>query len=207
MASSTDIAADTLPMLEARLKRLDFLLNGDNGDQETPSTTRHTGSASARLRNLERSLQSLANKSSSVGDVLALQKRHPELFHTSNISDVPATLSITSLASLVLAHAQLYQAMFSRLTQLQDFRIPNPAAAAKMIDLQPRVEQARVKHVAQAKEVAELRARSAKVVEAWYEGGVLGMDDQWAEWEERLRDAEILVRRREAARKREEGLV
>ena len=57
----------------------------------------------------------------------------------------------------------------------------------------------------QAKEFAELRARSAKVVEQWYENGVLDMGEKWADWEERLRDCEILVRRNEAAKKREEG--
>jgi hypothetical protein len=93
------------------------------------------------------------------------------------------------------------------LTQLQDFTVPDPSSATKLIELQPRIDQARVKQVAQAQQFAELRARSAKAVETWYEGGLLGMDEQWADWEERLRDAEILIRRREAAKKREDGLV
>jgi hypothetical protein len=206
MTTNKEAAADILSLLEARLQRVDFLLNGDDHQDQTAST-RPNGSAATRLRALERSLHSLANKSSTVSEVLALQKRYPELFNTSSPSVAPSTLPLESLASLVLVHSQLYQTTASQLTHLQEFKIPDPASAAKMIELQPRVEQARIKQVAQVKELAELRARSARVVEAWYEGGLLGMDDQWAEWEERLRDAEILVRRREAAKKREEGLV
>ncbi len=85
--------------------------------------------------------------------------------------------------------------------------MPDPAAAAKLIELRPRIQQAHRRQIAQAKEFAELRARSAQAVENWYEGGVLGMGEQWAEWEERLRDAEILVRRREAAKWREDGTI
>jgi hypothetical protein len=33
------------------------------------------------------------------------------------------------------------------------------------------------------------------------------MAEQWAEWEERMRDVEIVVRRLEAVKKREEELV
>ena len=97
--------------------------------------------------------------------------------------------------------------MSARLSQLQETSIPDPAASAKLIELQPRIEKVRAKQEAQLQELAELRAKSAKAVEIWYEGGVLGMGERWAEWEERLRDAEISVRRREAAKKREEGLV
>ena len=43
------------------------------------------------------------------------------------------------------------------------------------------------------------------MVERWYEGGVLGMGEQWAGWEERVREGEILVRRREARQRREDG--
>ena len=37
-------------------------------------------------------------------------------------------------------------------------------------------------------------------------GCVVGMSERWAEWEERVRDVEILVRRMEAAKKRDEGI-
>ncbi|KAK5170538.1 uncharacterized protein LTR77_005126 [Saxophila tyrrhenica] len=208
MTTSKAVSADTLSLLETRLQRLDYLLNGDTGPSEETTTSRqHHGSAAARLRVLERSLQSLATKSPTVNEILFLQKHHPDLFTTSSPSTIPSTLPTTSLASLVLAHENLYRTTSTHLTHLQDLTIPDPAPTSKLIDLRPRIDAARTKQLEQAKEVAELRARSARAVEAWYEGGVLGMDEQWAEWEERLREAEILVRRREAGRRREEGVV
>ena len=208
MSTSREAAADTLLLLEERLRRVDYVLNGDTiyNAEGTPST-QQTGSATARLRALERNLHSLAAKFPTIGDILALEKKHPELFHVSNPAEAPSTLPVASLASLVLAHTQLYHSVSSRLSQLQDVDVPDPASAAKLTELRPRIEQTRLKQDAKAKEFAELRTRSKRVVQNWYEGGVLGMGEQWAEWEERLREAEILVRRREAARKREEGLV
>ncbi len=75
------------------------------------------------------------------------------------------------------------------------------------MDLAPRIEKARVRQEKQAREVAELRSRSARVVEQWLEVGMLGMSERWAEWEERLREVEIVVRRREGAKRRENGMV
>jgi hypothetical protein len=206
MTTSKETAAGTLSLLEARLKRLQFVLLGSSDTEEFQKSTQHNGSAAGRLRDLERSLQTLSAKSPAVSDVLALQKKHPELLNA-GASDAPSTLSAASLASLVLAHAQLYQSMSARLTQLEDTSVPDPSSLAKLIELQPRIDQARIRQDAQAKEVAALRARSAIAVEAWYESGVLGMDEQWASWEGRLREAEILVRRREAGKKREDGFV
>jgi hypothetical protein len=131
---------------------------------------------------------------------------HPEFFDFDSNSSSDS-LPAASIANLILAHSQLYQSLSTRLSQLQDLNVPDAAAAAKLIELRPRIQKAHEKQVAQAKEFAELRARSAQAVEKWYEGGVLGMGEQWAEWEERLRDAEILVRRREAAKRREDGTI
>lgn len=206
MAKNQHTAAETLSLLEDRLNRVNYILNGDADaatTQQQPGS-KHATSASVRLRSLERNLHSLASSSPVVADVLALQRMHPESFNSNLPSD---SLPAASLSSLILAHAQLYQSLSTRLSQLQDLSVPDPATAAKLIELRPRVERAREKQVAQAREFAELRARSAQAVEKWYESGVLGMGEQWAEWEERLRDAEILVRRREAAKRREDGTI
>lgn len=53
------------------------------------------------------------------------------------------------------------------------------------------------------REVAELRERSARVVERWVEVGVMGMGEVWGEWEERLKDCQREVRRCEGGRERE----
>ena len=205
MASSRQTAEETLSLLEDRIRRVNFVLNGDNEfNVEKQPTSKPGNSASARLRTLDRNLSTLASTSPVIADILALQRKYPEYFG-STASVEP--LSTPTLASLVIAHSQLYQPVATRLSQLQDLSIPDPLTAAKLIELRPRIEKARERQLIQAKEFSELRARSARAVEAWYEGGVLGMGEQWAEWEERLRDAEILVRRREAVKRREDGMV
>jgi hypothetical protein len=207
MSTSEDVTADTLAMLEARLKRIDYILHGNDYHVPLKPTRKTKGSAAVKLRALERSLQSLAASSSTVSGILSLQKMHPEVFDPNVLSSASSTLPPASLASLVLAHQSLYQKTANDLNQLQDLTVPDPLTAVKLTELQPRIDKARAKQRSQSAEFAELRDRSARAVEAWYEGGVLGMDGQWADWEERLRDAEILVRRKEAAKRREDEMV
>lgn len=212
MASQLEVTTDTLSLLEERLRILDFALNGDQSasDHETQAaaTTSETkGPAIARLKSLERSLHSLAAKSTTVNDVLSLHARHPDLFHVRDSTNLPISLQPASLLSLVLANSQLYLSLSSKLPQLQETSIPDPAWATRMVALGPRIEKALAKQDSQASELADLRLRSAKVVESWYESGVLGMGERWADWEERLRAVEIAVRRREAAKKRDEAPV
>lgn len=205
MATSKETVGETLSLLEERLRRVDYVLNGHfDRDPQESSKSEVKGSATARLRTLERALQSLIEKSTTVNDILSLQKKHPDLFQASNSANVPP-LQPSSLASLVLAHSQLYHSISTQLPQVKDTTTPGPSSAAKLIELRPRIEQLQATQTSQAREFAELRIRSARAVEAWYEGGVLEMGEQWAEWEERLRDAEIIVRRREAAKKRDEA--
>ena len=208
MTNSRETAKQTVWMLEERLRRLDYVLTGHvNDDIMGSSPDKPQASALTRLMTLERTLSALTAKSHAVSDVLALQKKFPDLFHPASGSDVSTTLPPASLASLVLAHARLYSGISARLTQLQDTSIPDPAASTKLIELRPRLEKVQSKQREQAIQVADLRVRSAQAVETWYEGGILGMGERWADWEERLRDAEILVRRREAAKKRDDGVV
>ena len=46
--------------------------------------------------------------------------------------------------------------------------------------------------------MAELRTRSARVIQRWYEVGVLGESECWSEWEGRVVEVEKRVRREEA---------
>lgn len=45
--------------------------------------------------------------------------------------------------------------------------------------------------------MAELRTRSARVIQRWYEVGVLGGSECWSEWEGRVVEVEKRVRREE----------
>ncbi|KAI7719159.1 hypothetical protein KC353_g3198, partial [Hortaea werneckii] len=156
----------------------------------------------ARLRKLERSLTSLLDRSPSAQQAIALQKSHPHLF--SSNPTTPTDLPTSTLATLVLVHSHLYTNLSTQLTQLQSTPLSDSTPLTHLIDLQPRITKLQTKQHEQAQELADLRSRSAMAVEKWYTDGVMEMGEQWADWEERVREVEILVRRREAARRREE---
>lgn len=209
MASSNyQTASETLALLEERLRRLNYTLHGDSATANNTSDNKPTLSATERFRKLERNLANLSSKSPTASDILNLQSHHPNLF-VSTHNDAPSTPPPSSLATLVLAHEPLFRQSSTSLQTLSSQNsIPDPAALAKLIALEPRLERVLQKQDEQAREVAELRARSARVVEKWYQEGVLGMGEKWAGWEETLREGEILVRRSEARERRErEGIV
>ncbi|EME45379.1 hypothetical protein DOTSEDRAFT_87742 [Dothistroma septosporum NZE10] len=207
MAGAQTAASHTLLLLEERLQRLLFLVEGDDtDDSEQQPTSTSTSSARARLAALDRSLRSLATRSPAIADLLQIHRTQPDLFHTASTYETPSILPAAALAQLVLAHEQLYRTTNAQLTAVNDSKnIPDSSALTKLIGLQMRIESAEAKQMQQAQVVAELRGRSAKIVEKWFKNGVLEMEEKWADWEEQLRDAEILVRRREAAKRREEG--
>jgi hypothetical protein len=208
MAVSTDETADaSLDMLEARLQRLNYALNGDGEIEDASTHTSMEYTAAHRLRNLERQMQLLANRSPAANEVLKLQAQHPNIFEQATGAEQTNTLTLAPQAALVLAHAQLYSRVSGQLQSLQETSVPDPTSASKLRELQPRIEKAAARQQQQANEFAELRSRSAAAVERWYESGILGMAERWAEWEERMRDVEIVVRRLEAMKKREEELV
>lgn len=82
--------------------------------------------------------------------------------------------------------------------------MPATSPLTNLIALVPRLEKLEELQRRQDAEVAELRARSARVVENWYEWGVLGMGECWGEWEGRLERAEGRCRKEEKRRKEEE---
>lgn len=199
-----DISHQTLDLLESRLRRVTFALTGgtvEDIDQDPRST------AASRLRILETKLTNLASKSSTASQTLDLYHQNPSIFNADSLASAPQDLPPSALASLVLAHAQSYQRMRTQLSSLENVTIQEPAALVPLVDLQPQIEQVAAKQTQLALQVASLRARSAKLLETWYTQGVLNMSEHWADWEERLRDVEILTRRMEAAKKREDGLV
>jgi len=208
MAVTNDTPGHSLDSLEARLQRISYALNADQEIEDAQTTPRSgDGTAASRLRKLELQMQTLASKSSTADQVLKLQAQHPILFAQTSGAEHLNPLPLPSQAALVLSHAQLYSRISGQLQSLQETSVPDPTSASKLRELQPRIDKVAAKQEQQAAEWAELRSRSAAAVEKWYETGVLGMAEQWAEWEERMRDVEIVVRRLEAMKKREEELV
>lgn len=209
MAVTSETPDNTLDLLEARLQRISYALNGDDESQDASATTQRSADSTAalRLRDLERQMHSLASRSPAAGEVLKLQSKHPDIFKQHTSIEQSNTLPLAPQAALVLSHAQLYSRVSAQLQSLQETAVPDSASASKLRELHQRITKAASRQEQQAKELAELRSRSAAAVERWYETGVLGMAERWAEWEERMRDVEIIVRRLEATKKRQEELV
>jgi hypothetical protein len=80
MASAADVQellTDTLNLLEWRLRRLEFVLNGSVNDQQHSKDTTRTPSGAntvlARVRKLEQALQQISLKSEVMSDLLTLR--------------------------------------------------------------------------------------------------------------------------------------
>ncbi|KAI9698559.1 MAG: hypothetical protein M1820_007449 [Bogoriella megaspora] len=199
-----NISLETLELLEARLQRLEYTITGNA--HPAPRTLPHASTITTRLERLEKQLQNLATKSSSVAELLRLQAHDPTLFSPSTTNSPPSSLSPSQLSALILSSAPLFSETTSRLTSLSDLPVPSTSSLASLITLQPRITKAARRQAEQQREIAELRARTASVLERWYEIGVLGVGEQWVGWQERLEKVERGVRRVEGVRAREDAL-
>lgn len=131
--------------------------------------------------------------------------RFPDLFpgtSSAQSDTMPADLTTQNLASIVLSYATAFPETASRLSSLKDLPIPEAQASTALIELQPRLQKLLSIQEQQAIEISELRARSARLLQRWFELGVLGNSECWAEWESRLEDVEREVKRREVIRDR-----
>ena len=85
--------------------------------------------------------------------------------------------------------------------------IPPADLSAQLIELVPRIAQLEAVQAAQDAEIAELRARSAAVIQQWYTNDILRVGDAWADLEGRVEHGEQKVRRATLAKKMEESIV
>ncbi|KAI7971571.1 hypothetical protein EIK77_002572 [Talaromyces pinophilus] len=205
MSTETDaVASATIELLEGRLHRLEYLLTGETTWTGQPSAAPKTDSlddtVARRLNHLESTLNSLSKSNPAVRDVLQLCK--PTLIQIVSFDTIPADLTTQNLASIVLSYATAFPETASRLSSLKDLPIPDAHASTALIELQPRLQKLLSIQEQQAIEISELRARSARLLQRWYELGVLGNSECWAEWESRLEDVEREVKRREVIRDR-----
>ena len=84
--------------------------------------------------------------------------------------------------------------------------IPLPASdsfATLISILAPQIIRAETRQEEVEGEIKVLRERSAKILEGWVEGGVIGGGKIWAEWEARVSAVEGKVRRREVEKEKE----
>ncbi|KAF2430825.1 hypothetical protein EJ08DRAFT_611820, partial [Tothia fuscella] len=198
-----ELLVHTLSLLEWRLKRIEFVLNGGTPLSETPAVN-----VSTRLHKLEQSLQQLASKSDTVSELLKLQAHHPHLF-TPNPpnppqNQTPPELSLPQKTTLILAEASSFSTTSSQLRSLNDTPLPSSHSFATLVSLRPRIHQVRKVQYEQAMEISELRRRSGVAVLRWHEVFVLGAGRCWVDFEGRVRDGEGRVRRVERRVKEEE---
>ena len=221
---SDAVAGATIELLEARLRRLSFLLTGDTqwtGEPLLPAKPENLDdSVSRRLVQLEKDLDKLSRHIPVIQEVIQLcmwlvffadkentmlifsDDRFPDLFHSTPPTTIPETLTTQNLASMVLSYTSAFPESASRLTSLNDLPIPDAQTSAALIELQPQLERVSRGQEEQAKTISELRVRTARVLQRWYEVGLVGGGECWAEWEGRLEDVEREVNREEVVRER-----
>ncbi|KAK6532818.1 hypothetical protein TWF281_006992 [Arthrobotrys megalospora] len=209
LQTTETLALQTLSSLSHRLSRIEHALVGTpllNPQNTSTPLSLHAArinhrdhSIRARLSALEAALTRLANHSKPVHDLLSLHTLYPEIFIDilpSTQPPPPGGLTIEEKASIVLSSAPHIQGVTSQLVSLRDIAVPDVDTSIKLIELQPRIDKLAVMQEVQGKEMAELRRRSLHVLERWYEVGVEGINECFAEWDERVGRCDRVVRRR-----------
>jgi hypothetical protein len=107
----------------------------------------------------------------------------------------------------VTASASSYPSTASRLTSIRDVPIPPAELSAQLIDLQPRIANVEALQAAQNSDIAELRARSAAVIQRWYTLDILQAGESWAELESRVEQAEQKVRRTALTKRLDDDMI
>ncbi|KAI0116655.1 hypothetical protein F4776DRAFT_636602 [Hypoxylon sp. NC0597] len=183
----------TISLLEARLLRLENLLYGHTVQQPKVPAIRS-------MQELEHRFGILLQRMRVYAELLKLYKSQPTLFRPPPPSEPPSELPLDALRAIVLAAASSYPATASALTAISDTPVPDPADTATLATLLPRMKGIEATQLAQAAEIAELRARSEAVVRRWYERDVMAYSSFIAGVESRVERAERTVRRVERAR-------
>lgn len=135
-------------------------------------------------------------------------KAHPSLFQGPSPTTPPTDLSPGALRALILSFASSFPSTASALTAVtSDTPVPDPKLSAELASLLPRMKGVEGLQLAQAAEIAELRARSERVMREWYEGRVLEYGEFVADIEGRVEKVEMGIRRVEKFREMEEAAV
>lgn len=133
--------------------------------------------------------------------------RYPDLFQSISAEDLPTTLDTSSILSIVLASSSSYSSTASRLTSILDVPVPPAELSAELIEVVPRIAKLEAVQATQDAEIAELRTRSAAVIQQWYANEILRAGESWAKLEGRVEQAEQKVRRATLAKQREDSIV
>jgi GTP-sensing pleiotropic transcriptional regulator CodY len=107
-------------------------------------------------------------------------------------------LSHPEKLAIVLPSAPTYHQTSSLLLALRDAPFPEESVSAEIANALPQVVELQLQLAEKEERVRALAARSLAVLTGWY-GMVEGVNRCVAEWDDRLRDAETVVVRRERA--------
>ncbi|ETI23462.1 hypothetical protein G647_05264 [Cladophialophora carrionii CBS 160.54] len=207
-------ARATLALLETRLHRVEFLLSGASNNDGVPPAiaTPRSGSETlrARLDALEAGVAKLKRLAGTPGtvirDIERLASTFPDLFApTVPTHNGVKSEELSTLASIVLAHASLYPETASRLSSLQTLHVPPAEQSSELVSFVPRLRQLDREEQRLQDEARELRERSARCLEWWVKVGVVGMGNVWQDWEKRMADVERHLIRWERRAKEEQG--
>ena len=122
-------------------------------------------------------------------------------------SDSPHSEDLSTLASIVLAHAAIYPETASRLSSLQTLQVPPADQSSTLVSLMPKLDQSHREDQILQDEIRDLQERSARCLEWWVKIAVVGMGDVWEDWERRVADLERNLVRWERRSKEEHGYV
>ncbi|OCL10725.1 hypothetical protein AOQ84DRAFT_374647 [Glonium stellatum] len=195
MPDLDDVAYQTLELLESRLRRVAFVLDG--GLQQDESKQKRALSVPERIQKLEDALQNLSSKTALISEVQRLKSRYPQLTDPSPAKGVSLDPGPAEQLAMILTEAPSFPTTASQLNSLHDLPVPPTENFAVLAALQPRIVEAERRQLAQAVEISELRKRNGALILRWHEVFILGQGRCWAEWDTRVRKAEQLVRRRE----------
>ncbi|KAK3364581.1 hypothetical protein B0T25DRAFT_69546 [Lasiosphaeria hispida] len=192
----------TISLLEARVLRIEHILYGPYSPPGEPPRD----SATSDLADLEHRFAVLTHHVKVYSDILKIYKTHPALFQPPAAnSPPPTTLSPEALRATVLSYAAAFPNTASGLTAVTiDTPVPDPKLSAELASLVPRMKGVEATQLAQEADIAELRARSERVMRAWYEGRVLRYGRFVAEAEGRVERVEQGIRRLEKGREVDE---
>ncbi|KAK7743869.1 hypothetical protein SLS53_003889 [Cytospora paraplurivora] len=194
----------TISLLEARLLHIEQILY-DSTPAPVAKSTDDDESASESLAHLERRFGSLISRFRVYADLLRLYRTHPTFFQAPTANDPPPSqLDTSALRATVLSFASSFPSTVSALTAVtSDTPVPDPKLSADLVALLPRMKGIEATQLAQEAEIAELRARSERVVRKWYEERIVGYGGFVADVEGRIERVERKVRRAEALKEKD----
>lgn len=196
MSSAFDsIALESLSLLEARLRRIEYAILGHVDEEASAESNR--ASAAEQLSTLEQSLAQLTSSSDTLRNMIELHEKYPDLFHAPTADGASINLDTATILSIVVSSASLYSTVASRLTSMADIPVPSADLSAQLIELQPRISRIEAIQVSQYLELLHLRERSALLVEMEYTKNVLHLGDAWATMETRIKRVERKIAARE----------